>query len=84
MPNETVRLFDRWKKAKAKELGVRELSDYEGARMLGISRNAVSQWRNRPSQAGAHLIVRMCEDLGEDLAPCLLRIAKDPKIRRAA
>jgi predicted transcriptional regulator len=79
MPNETVRLFDRWKAHKAKEMGLRSISDYEAARLLGISRNAVSQWRNRPSQAGAHLIVRMCADLGEDLSACLLRVASDSK-----
>lgn len=79
MPNETVRLFDRWKKVKAREKGLKTLSDYEAARMLGVSRNAVSQWRNRPSQAGAHLIVRMCADVGEDLAPCLMRIANDSR-----
>ena len=48
MPNETVRLFDKWKKVKAREMGLKELSDYEAARVLGVSRNAVSQWRNRP------------------------------------
>lgn len=84
MPNETVRLLDKWKKVKARELGKSAISDYEAAQILGVSRNAISQWRNRPSQAGAHIIVTMCQDLGEDLAPCLLRIANDPKIRRVA
>lgn len=69
--NETCRLLGRWKVHHGLT------TDAAAARKLGISRGAVSHWRTRGSHADAATIVRMCDDLGEDLAACLMRIAKE-------
>jgi hypothetical protein len=74
--NETVRLFERWKR----EHGLK--TDAEAARKLGIKRQTVDNWRHRGSHAEADLIVRMCEDLSEDLSRCLKRIAAERKATR--
>ena len=68
---ETLALLGRW----MAHHGITH--DAEAARQLGITRAAISNWRCRNSQADAGTIVRMCGDLGEDLAACLKRIAAE-------
>ena len=71
--NATVRLFDRWKALQGLE------SDAAAAAKLGVTRGRVSHWRRRGSHAEADLIVRMCNDLGEDLSACLMEIANEKR-----
>lgn len=66
--NSTTTLFDRYKES----LQVR--SDRQAALSLGVKVQTVSNWRTRGSQAEAATIDAMCEQLGEDPMPWLLRI----------
>lgn len=66
--NSTTTLFDRYKES----LEVR--SDRQAALSLGVKVQTVSNWRTRGSQAEAATIDTMCEQLGEDPMPWLLRI----------
>lgn len=66
--NSTTNLFDRYKES----LQVR--SDRQAALSLGVKVQTVSNWRTRGSQAEAATIDSMCEQLGEDPMPWLLRI----------
>lgn len=66
--NTTTTLFDRYKAA----LGVR--SDRQAALRLGVKVQTVSNWRTRGSQAEAATIDAMCEQLGEDPMPWLVRV----------
>lgn len=74
--NATVRLLDRWMRHKGFK------TDAEAARELGTNRATLNHWRKRGSHASADFIVRMCEDLNENLAVCLRRIANEQKAGR--
>lgn len=63
----TTELLDMYRRA-------RELkSDNAAALSLGVKRQTINNWRMRGSQGEPHLIERMCDAIGEDPGPWLLR-----------
>lgn len=70
MPSITA-LLDAWKRRN----GVK--NDSEAAKRLGVSRQAVSHWRQRGSKPDALVIVKMCAEAGIDPLAFLEAIATD-------
>lgn len=75
----TFSLFERWKARKGYG------SDSAGAEALGVTRAAVSLWRQGRNGSAA-VIERMAKDLGEDPVPVILQAfaeaAKDADDKR--
>lgn len=63
----TIELFEAWKKAKG------YATDAAAGHALKVSKQAVNNWRSRNGNAEAHVIERMCRDLGRDPAPVMLQ-----------
>lgn len=64
-------LLDRWKAAKSIP------SDNAAALELGITRQAVSRWRQTPTQAEPNLVARMAHDLGDDAGKWLALVESE-------
>jgi len=79
--NATINLLDKYKKACS------IASDNACAGSLGVSRQAVSKWRNGENHPDADVVEKMCEATGERLARWLPLIeaerARSPGARRA-
>ena len=71
MTTETVRTLER----VAKKLG--DVSDYKAAQALGVTRQAVSQWRNNNNYMNDGPAVKAAEILGERPETILALIAAD-------
>lgn len=69
--NATTELLDRYREVK----GIK--SDNAAALSLGVKRQTINNWRMRGSQAEPHLIERMCDAVGADPAPWLLRALRE-------
>jgi len=63
----TLELFEEWKKAKGFS------SDRAAGHALKVTAQTVNNWRSRNGNAEAHVIERMCADLGRDAIPYILR-----------
>lgn len=63
----TIELFEQYKQV----LGVQ--ADRPAAQALGVKSQTVSNWRTRGSQAEPWLIEKMCQKVGHDAAPWLIR-----------
>ena len=63
----TTELLDMYRQARNLK------SDNAAALSLGVKRQTINNWRMRGSQGEPHLIERMCEAIGLDLGPWLLR-----------
>lgn len=76
----TLAVFRRWKEAKKIE------SDRAAMGELGLSHGAAVHWKNGKN-GDAHMIERMCSDLGEDPVPVILEAfaeaARDASARKA-
>lgn len=79
--NSAINLLDKYKKACS------IASDNACAGSLGVSRQAVSKWRNGENHPDADVVEKMCEATGEPLARWLPLIeaerARSPGARRA-
>jgi transcriptional regulator with XRE-family HTH domain len=79
--NAAINLLDKYKKACS------IASDNACAGSLGVSRQAVSKWRNGENHPDADVVEKMCEATGEPLARWLPLIeaerARSPGARRA-
>lgn len=75
----TIQLLDKYKKAA----GIS--SDNACAISLGVSRQAVSKWRNGENQPDADSVEKMCKATGEPLAKTLSLVeadrARSPSVR---
>lgn len=69
--NATIELLDRYKGAKG------AASDTEVAKMLRVTKAAVSNWRNGRSKPEAETVAAMCHATGEKLAHWLPLIEAD-------
>lgn len=63
----TTELFDRWKAAKGHK------TDTSAADALGLSKQAVNNWRTRDGNGEADAIEKMCRDLNEDPVKVILQ-----------
>lgn len=64
-------LLDRWKKAR------NVVTDMAAAEKLGVTRAAVSKWRNGLSRPTAAVIEKMARECGEDWRAAVLRNVAD-------
>lgn len=67
----TLDLLARFKTAKS------ITSDNAAAHELGLTRGAISRWRNSGGQAEPHVVEAMCKALGIDVLPWLARIESE-------
>ncbi len=76
----TYQLFERWMAAKG-HASLRAAAD-----ALGVSKQGPTDWKNGHN-ASAHVVERMCKDLGEDPVPVILEAfaeaARDAEAKRA-
>ena len=63
----TLELFEAWKAKQGFE------TDSAASHALKVTRQTVNNWRSRNGNAEAHVIERMCRDLGRDPAPVMLQ-----------
>lgn len=63
----TTELLDMYRQARNLK------SDNAAALSLGVKRQTINNWRMRGSQGEPHLIERMCDAIGLDPGPWLLR-----------
>src|SRR6185312_7105599 len=79
--NSAIVLLDKYKKARA------ITSDNACATSLGVSRQAVSKWRNGENHPDADVVEKMCDATGENIARWMPLIeaerARSPGARRA-
>lgn len=72
----TTDLLDRWKDLQRIE------TDYRAAKVLGVTRSAVSSWRHEAHQMSPTTALRIAEDLGLDPWPVIAQLhaeTLDPK-----
>lgn len=76
----TYQLFERWMAAKG-HASLRAAAD-----ALGVSKQGPTDWK-KGHNASAHVVERMCKDLGEDPVPVILEAfaeaARDADAKRA-
>ena len=67
----TLELLDRYKAVKSLA------SDNAAALALGITRQTINNWRKRASQGEARVIERMCNAVGLEPGPWLIRMVEE-------
>jgi transcriptional regulator with XRE-family HTH domain len=78
--NMTLSILDEWKSKK------RISTDLEAAKQLGVTRAAISNWRQMLSEANVASIAKMAQDIGLDPIKEALKMesirAKEPSVKK--
>jgi transcriptional regulator with XRE-family HTH domain len=69
-----LRLLDSWKQLRKID------SDNQAAQALGITRATISGWRNHRSKGDELTAIKLAEEVGEDPAGVLIRMAAEKKL----